>query len=177
MVTQPELDNTTEQTASKVADDSDEATAEATNITPQAQLPQDLPVPEVGRLSTPVQEREIQLYYVAEGELRMLETGPEGSERMWLGVAIATAIAFGIGDITIKNLSPYHHAIFLVGFWVGVLACFYFGNKTRRARSLTKGIASDVRKRPKDSLVVEKALQAPTRARWRLRWPLSRDGT
>jgi hypothetical protein len=127
-------------------------------------------------VSTPVQDREIQLYYIAEGELRMFEVAPEGSERTWLGVAIGGAIAFGVGDLTIKNLSPYHHAIFVVGFWVSVLACIYFANKVRRARSMTKSVASDVRKRPKDSPISAGNIPATVpRSRLRFRWPLSRD--
>lgn len=134
MVTQPELSSTV-----------------GTNITPRSQLPQDIPGPDVGHLATPVQDREIPHYFIAEVELRMLETGSGNSDRTISGLAFGAAIAFGVVDRTVKDLSPYNHALFVMGFWAFMLVAFYSAYRALRARAVNRSIAADVRKRKTDS--------------------------
>jgi hypothetical protein len=100
-----------------------------------------------GQLDTPVQDRSIPHFFISEVELAMLETGSGNSDRSVSGLALGAAIAFGIADRTVKNLSPYNHALFVVGFWVLLVLAAYSAFRALRARSLNKKTAAAVRQR------------------------------
>jgi hypothetical protein len=101
----------------------------------------------VGQLDTPVQDRSIQHYYIAEIELAMLERGSGSTDRTIAGLAVGIAATCGVVDRTVGHLSAYNHAIFVVGFWVFLVLAAYSGYRAREARSLNRQTAADVRER------------------------------
>ncbi len=124
-----------------------------------------------GQLDTAVQDRTIQHYYISEVELAMLEACSGNADRTYMGLALGAAIAFGIVDRTVKNLSPYNHAIFVVGFWAFMFLAVYSGRRAIKAYSLNRKIAADVRKRKTDDSVNEAPAAADqTRRNRAWRW-------
>jgi hypothetical protein len=118
-------------------------------IVPEASLSANELVGTVGQLSSSVQGRNVQHYYISQTELSMLEKAPEGSERTWSGVAVGGIVAFGLAHETLA-LTPYHAAVVNVGLGTSFLLSIYFGLKVLRARSLSREITASVRTRPQD---------------------------
>ena len=118
-----------------------------------------------GQLDTPVQDRSIPHYFISEVELAMLETGSGNTDRTVAGLAFGASVAFGVADRTVKDLGPYNHALFVVGFWALLLVAGYSALRAWRARSLNVKTAAAVKQRSTTDTRVSETSQPSVRQR------------
>jgi hypothetical protein len=112
-------------------------------------------------------DRTFLMHPITDHELTVLEVAKGNGDTTWLGVAIGAAITLIVVVNTVKKLSPYHHALFVLGACVTIVAVVYFAIRARNSRSLVQRTINEVRRRKEDGSQRSAELQLSI---WRRCW-------